>query len=896
MSLWRKLTYLLPWVRRAEDRDIEEELAALKEMAGAGELGNLALAAEDARATQSWLCAERLAQDVRYALRSMARQKAFTAVLVVSLALGIGANTAIFSFMDAILLRPLPVHDPDALVVMKWRAKSYTLASSGMSWSTGGSSFDEASGTLSSIFPYGALQMFDDADDVVSSAFGYFSATRLGITTAGETDAVKGQYVSGGYFAGIGVAPVAGRLIQSADDTAATAGVAALSERFSRRRFGEPETALGQTIRVNDKPFEVIGVAPSDFFGAEPGSIPDIYLPMRADTILEPRASAKYADQHFYWVEIMARLKPGISLEHARSALAPRFRQFVESTATTDAERRDLPVLEMQSGTRGLDTLRRRYARPIYVLGAMVGLILLVACANVANLLLSRATVRRREIAVRLGLGASRARVIRQLLTESVLLASLGGAAGVAVAWWGIGVMTALLSNGRDNFTLHAELNWAVLWLTLVLSVGTGLLFGLAPALQATRVDVAPVLKEARVSHAPHRRGLRLTHALVVTQVVFSLVLLVAAGLFGRTLSNLHAIELGFDRDNVLLFTIRPATIGYQGPALPALFENLRAELGRLPGVQNVSLSAGALPTGGGTMGPVAIAGAYAPPRPDGRPPAAVFGTVGPSFFSTMRIPVVGRDFTDRDGPNAPSVVVVNRRLAAAFNLEQPVGRTLTVGKQPYEIVGVVPDALTFSLKEERRPAVYFSYLQSARPAGQMTYEIRTAGAPLALAGSVRDVVRRVDARLAIHDLKTQAAHVDQAISSEVTLARLCLAFAVLALVIACVGLYGTVAFNVAHRTNEIGIRMTLGAQRPRIVWMILREVLVLTVLGLAIGSALALAGSRYVGSLLYGVEPTDPGALAIGIITLLACGLAAGLLPARRAATIDPMVAVRHE
>ena len=834
----------------------------------------------------------------------MRRQKAFTALVVASLALGIGANTAIFSFMESVLLRPLPVRDPDALVVMKWRAKGYALATSGMSWSTGGSSFDEATGTRSSIFPYAALNVFDDAGDIVDTTFGYFSATRLAVAANGETEPVKGLYVSGQYFNGMGIAPAAGRLIHAADDDPASAAVAVISDRLGLRRFGHPAAAVGQTIRINDKPFVVIGVTPPAFFGAEPGAIPDVYIPMRADAILESAASSrKYTDSGYFWVEIMARLKPGVSVAEAQAALAPRFHQFVQGLATTDEQRQDLPALVVQSGATGLDSLRRRYAQPIYILTAMVGLILLIACSNIASLLLSRAAARRREIAVRLSIGASRGRVVRQLLTESVVLASIGGALGVAIAWWGISVLTQLLANGRDNFTLHADLNWTVLGATLALSLLTGLLFGLAPALQAARVDVAPALKDVRAGAGSLRRS-RLTagQTLVVAQLVLSLVLLVAAGLFGRTLSKLHAIELGFDRDNVLLFAIRPSTIGYRGPELPTLFERLRGELGRLPGVQSVSLSTAPLPMGGGTMGPVALIDAPPPPsRPDGRGPTAVYATVGPAFFTTMRIPVGGRDFTGGDTAEAPKVAVVNRRLAAMFGIPNPIGRTLAidtlaVDTSRYEIVGVVDDALAFALKEEKRPIVYFSYLQLPRPPGQMTYQIRTAGRPLALAGAARQTVRDLDARLAIHDLETQAAHVDQAISTEITLARLCAAFAALALAIACVGLYGTVSFAVARRTHEIGIRMTLGAQRPRILWMVLRDVLVLTAVGLAVGLPLALAGSRYVRAFLYEIEPHDPAAIGIALAALAICGLMAGLVPARRASRIDPMAAVRHE
>ena len=921
MSLRRKLGYLLPWVRRREDRDMHEELTALKELAGPNELGNLTLIEEDSRGMLTWLWFERLGQDVRYAFRSMAHHKAFTLLVVVALALGIGANTAIYSFMDAILLRSLPVKDPDSLVIMKWRAKSYSLATSGMSWSTGGSSFDKPSGiTTSSIFPYAAVDVFRTSD-VVSKVFYYVSLSQIGMTAGDETESVKALHVSGDYFAGMGVDPIAGRLIQPPDDQIGAATVAVLSERYSRRHFGTPEAAVGQTVRLNDKPFVVIGVSASAFFGAEPGAIPDVFIPMRADSVLRqfPFGDAGYSDDHAYWLEVMARLKPGVSLAQAQAALAPRFQQFARASASTLSKERlpgsirslapadeaanDIPVLDVQPGGTGLDSLRRKYAEPVYILMAMVGVILLIACSNVASLLLSRALARRREIAVRLSIGAGRGRVIRQLLTESVLLASLGGALGVGFAWWGIRILTSLLSNGRENFTLHAELNWPVLLMTLAISVTTGLLFGLAPALQATRVDIVPALKDVRATHAPRRRfGVGLGSALVVAQIVLSLVLLVGAALFARTILNLHGIPLGFERENVLLFTTRPSAVGYKEANLLNLYRTIRQELSRLPGVKDVGLSTRPLPMGGGTTAPVGVVGAQTI-TPDPNMPSiyqqrarAALANVGPGFFRTMKIPVTGREFDDSDTVGRPKVAIVNRSFGRRFGVENLVGRTLVLGPDQFEVIGVADDALVFDLKEKPMAAVYLPYEQLERLPGGMVFELRTAGDPMALASAVRQVVRRIDSRIAVFDVKSEAAHIDQAISSEITLARLCAAFAVLALVIACVGLYGTVAFSVSRRTNEIGIRMALGARRVRIVWMVLREVFAMTFVGLLIGVPLALAGSRYVGSLLYGIEPTDPASIALATTALVICGLLAGLLPARRAVRVDPLAAVRHE
>ncbi|HEY3885045.1 MAG TPA: FtsX-like permease family protein, partial [Vicinamibacterales bacterium] len=483
------------------------------------------------------------------------------------------------------------------------------------------------------------------------------------------------------------------------------------------------------------------------------------------------------------------------------------------------------------------------------------------------------------------------------LLTESVLLSGIGGLLGIALAWWGIRVLTALLANGRENFTLHAALNGPVLLVTLVLTVLTGLVFGLAPAFQATRVDIAPALKDAGARDTPRPvRRLGLGWALVVAQMALSLLLLVGAGLFDRTLASLHDIPLGFNRDRVLLFTIEPSTVGYEGTSAIQLFEELRERFRQLPGASDVGLSGRPLPMGGGTSAEIHVLGAT---TPGSTPPHAVIAAVGPDFFKTMQIRIMtGREFTDGDDLAAPRVVVVNRQFAAAFGLENPIGRILTFhdGKVRYEIVGVVNNALTFSLKGGSRAAAYFPYLQGARAPGEMTYEIRTAGDPLDFAAPVRAIVRDIDSRLAIHDMKTQAEHIDQGISTEITLADLCSGFALLALIIACVGLYGTVAFNVSRRTTEIGIRTALGATGGRIIWMILRDVSLMGIGGLAIGVPLAVAGSRYVKSFLYGVTPNDPAAIAISVALLLAAGLVAGYAPARRAARIDSLSAIRSE
>jgi predicted permease len=496
-------------------------------------------------------------------------------------------------------------------------------------------------------------------------------------------------------------------------------------------------------------------------------------------------------------------------------------------------------------------------------------------------------------------MGASRFRVVRQLLTESVLLSSLGGALGVALAFRGIRFLTLLLGVGRDNFTLHAELNWHVLGVTFALSVFTGLLFGLAPAIRATRVDVMPGLKQSSAGTVsptarPTVARISPSQMLVAAQIALSLLLLVGAGLFGRTLSNLQSIELGFNRENVLLFTINPQAAGYERPALSRLYLELRDRLSQIPGVRAVSMSNRPLLSGFGGLAPVTAPGAT--PASETGPPSRVgLFSVGPGFFQTMQIPLVmGRELDERDGAGSPPVAVINQRLARTFGLGNPIDRTLILGEKAYRIVGVVGDALFLSVKEEHGPMLYLPSL--SRPPREATYEVRAAGNPLDHANTVREVVRQFDPRLAVSGLKTQAAHIDQAINQEITLARLCMVFAALALVMACAGLYGTVAYNVTRRTGEIGVRIALGAQRMQIAWLVLREVFALGIVGLGIGLPAALAGSRYLESFLFETEPNDPLVLAVAVTILLVAALTAGYVPARRAARIEPTRALRHE
>ena len=918
-SFFRKLSWLRR--RRSKEDELREELQFHLEeeteerqaqglsgeearRAARRELGNLSQVQENTRAAWGWVLVEQFIQDVRYAFRTMASNRLFTLLAILSLALGIGANTAIYSFMDAILLRSLPVSDPQSLVVFNWHAKPHARewVMHGMS---GRTYEDPDKGETGGIFPYPAFELFRKNDALFSSVFAHcqcYQVRSMNVAVQGQADLASGWNVSGDYFGGLRVPPAAGRLIIPDDDRPGAPAVAVVSYAFSQRRFGSAGNAAGQEIQIDNLPFTVVGVTPPEFFGVDSAASPDVYLPMHTNELRGAGHQfgfrpSDYFEKNDYWVDVLGRLRPGVSIVQAQSALAPAFHQWVESTATNDKERAILPELVLSPGAGGLDTVRRQYSKPLYVLLTLVALILTLACANVANLLLARASVRRREIALRLSVGAGRFRIVRQLLTESVLLASLGGALGLMFALWGIRFLTLLLANGRENFSLHAELNWHVLGVALVLSLLTGVLFGLAPALQSTRVDVMPALKETRATRQVFHR-LSLSRVLVVGQIAISLLLLVAAGLFVKTLANLESIELGFNRQNVLLFQIDARKAGHKDPEIESFYADLRRRLSAIPGVRSATLSEGSL-VGGESGLPIGVAGA--PPNGANR----IF-SVGPAFFATMQIPILaGRDFEERDRPGSPAVAVINQVFAKAnFQDRSPLGQHLILREpgegdrvgRDMEIVGIARNARYGGLTGNIPPVVYFPYDQGFPVPDQMMYALRTSGEPLRYVNAVRETVRQLDARVPVSDVRSQTEDIDQTINQQITFAELCSGLAVLALVIACVGLYGTVSYNVARRTPEIGIRMALGARSGRVVWLVLREVCGMAAVGLAIGLPLALASSKLVESFLFRMKPNDPLSLTIAVAILLSAALVAGLVPARRASRIDPLTALRHE
>jgi macrolide transport system ATP-binding/permease protein len=904
-ELFRRLQFFLH--RNRFEQELEEEmqhhLALQAGQRGSAEaarrqFGNVTLLKEESRAMWSWTVVDQVVQDIRYALRAMIASPLFTAMAVLSLALGIGANTAIYSFLDAILLRSLPVTRPKELVVLEWRSKEPPALIHGHS----GTRNRDTNGVVSPNYPFPAYESLRSESDVLSSLFAYATAWQVNLVAQKQAEVGNGQLVSGSFYRSLGVSPAVGRLIDDDDDRPGAAKVAVLSYRYWQTRYASDPSAVGQLIRVNDVPFTIVGVSAPEFFGVNPGGEHQVYLPLHAAPSLSPRPAEdetrRFFDRNFYWVEMMGRLRPGVTRKQAETVLAGKFRQYAASTASTAAEKKDPPELWLMDGAGGLDSLRRQYSQPLYVLMAMVSLILAISCANIANLLLARASARRREIAVRLSIGAGRMRLVRQLLTESVLLAVFGAALGLLVALWGIRSLTFLLATGVEDLTLHADLNLSVLVFTCALTLITGIVFGLAPALQATSVDVTPALKEttAGARSGPSRR-FSLGRVLLALQFALSLLLVIGAGLFVRTLSNLRSVELGFNQQNLLLFSVNARQAGYKDASLARFYGDLLQRFRTIPGVRDAGISQFSLVTGYWNSTQVAIPGAPASVGPKAE---TCILPVDAAYLSTMQIPVVlGAGFEERHIAS-PNVAVVNEEFVKKFlSGENPVGRRIVLGsaKRDVEIIGVARTARYNSIKEKTTPPlVYVPYTQDLAGLGGMFFQLRTAGDPLALTPAIRRIVHEANANAPVANLSTQTEQIDRMIRQERTFGQLCTSFAVLALTIACIGLYGSMAYMVARRTSEIGIRMALGAERRSIVAMVLREVFAFVLAGVAVGLALAWGITRFLESFLFGLKHNDPLVLSVAVASMAAAAILAGYAPARRASRIDPMMALRHE
>jgi predicted permease len=866
-----------------------------------------------------------LCADLRYGLRMLRKNPAFTTVVVLTLALGIGANTAIFSLIDAVMLRTLPVKQPEQLILLKWASQSQAGTMPRFLRSLSGDADQDEKGRFTSTsFSYPIVEEIRrGTPNLYSGVLAFAHADKLNLGVNGEAGLAVGEYVSGDYFSTLGVRPAIGRTITPADDAVGANPAVVISYEYWTRRLGRDPSLVGKAITVNGIPFTLAGVAAREFYGIQPGSAIDVWIPLRTQPLVVPARPdarngevSKFEDQRDWWVQIICRLKSGVSEQQVTAALDVTLQQNVSRIPSRPGSHgtiQEVPHAQLASASKGLDSLRAEFSRPLAVLMTVVGLVLLIACANVASLLLSRAAMRQREIAMRLTLGAGRQRLIRQLLTESVLLAVAGGVLGVALAYWASDLLLAFMSGGRNPVILHVSPNLHVLGFTVGISVLTGILFGLAPALRSIRLALAPALKEGGVNIAgqgSQSRGMRLGlgKTLVVAQVALSLLLLIVAGLFIRTLSNLQNENFGFNHRNLLLFAIDPTQAGYKGERLQSFYDELRRRIKAIPGVQSASMSSHSLINDGMGIDGISIQG-YTPKAGD-RCEACDVGTVGvhinsvgPQFFETFGIPLVlGRTIDERDGEAAPRVGVINSVLARRyFGRENPIGRRFGLGNSvkrgEIAIVGVVGDTRYNRVRAEPPPTVYIPCTQ--RPdalLSAMTFEVRTVGDPKGWIEAVRRTAQGLDRTLPLFNVKTQTEQIDQATFQERLFARLSSFFGLLALGLACVGLYGLMSSAVARRTNEIGIRMALGAPARQVLLMVLRETSWLAVIGIGTGLGAALMLTQFLHAMLFGLKPTDPFTLTGAALLLFAIAMLAGWIPARKASLIQPMQALRHE
>src|SRR5215831_5111954 len=866
------------------ERQIEEHLAKgmtpeEARYAALRAMGGVELRKEECRDMRRVRLIEDLIQDLRYGLRTLRKSPGFTAVAALSLALGIGANTAIFSLVDAVLLKMLPVKSPEQLVAI--------------------ASFDQR-GERSKIFSYPIFEQIRDRSQVFTGVLAAEDDTNsvemVGPEPGGRTEQAEVQLVSGEYFQVLGVNAVAGRLLTAADNQKPGAHpVATLSYSFWRRRFGGDVSVVGRNITLKGQPFTIIGVTPPGFFGESVGRAPDVWAPMMMMPQL--RQGQSYLDQsNVRWLRIIARLQPGVREEQAQAALNALLGQIKSEPG--DAGRWAGLIyakLGLIHGGQGLSEMLDRFSKQLRILMAVVGLALLIACANVANLLLARATTRQREVAIRLAIGAGRLRLVRQFLTESVLLAAIGGALGMLFAWWGSQQLLFMASGDATPIPIDVTPNARILSFTIAVSLLTALLFGLAPALAATRQDVNSALKMTALD----RPRLSLSRLLMIAQVALSLLLLTGAGLFVGTLRNLLALDLGFAAENVIQARIDPWASGYKQEQLADLYHRLLEKLNSAPGIRSVSMAGSGFRMGGSRSCCIWVEGYAHPPGEDRE-----VGTnnVTPGYFQTMGLPLLlGRDFTPQEALGNPGlfpkVAIINETMARHyFGTASPLGKRFGWGDPPkpiktdIEIIGVAGDAVYGNLRNKVRPLIYFP------GQGGQVLMARAAGTASPLLAMIRREIQAVDKSLEISSVTTIPQLRDQALIQERLMAKLSSFFGLLGLLLACIGLYGVMSYDVERRTREIGVRIAFGAQRRDVAGLVLRQTMLMAVIGVIVGLSAALATTRLITSLLYGLTPNDPLTIGLASLLLLAVAALAGYLPARRAARVDPMEALRHE
>jgi predicted permease len=861
--------------------------------------GNPTAIREETREMWGFPSLDTLAQDVRYGARLLRRSPTVTAASILSLAIGIGASAGVFSLADAMLLRWLPVRAPEQLLAFQWRSGPTTLYSS-----LSGSSWGDDTGEGSTSFPLEVLrQARMGARDAVD-VFGFADLTQVNLSINGLAELGEATTVSGNYFDVLGISPVQGRLLVDSDDRVAASPAAVISDSLWKRRFDGSPDAVGRTLVVNGVSFSVVGVVPASFHGTgEVGSSPDVYVPLASRGQL--RRGGDPNDPNFWWVLLMARVKADSDPGRVRGALDLILKQIVRAARPETADK-DLPRVEAFSGARGQRQVRDRTREPLKMMSIVVALVLLVACANVANLLLARGRARARELSMRIALGAPRRRVVRQLLTEGVVLAACGSAVGLLTARWIAGALLPAIDNGRDTLTITAGLSLRLVGFVAGLATVCVLLFALVPALRATDMSLRAGLHEAGRGSARSHRRRGLSATLVISQITLSMVLVATALLLVRSVRHLQQVDLGFDPRNVLTFNLNPGLNGY-APAqvfdtYSAILERLRAA----PGVKGATLSSQTLISNSANV--ILAARMDEPVLDPASPERAVFRTthrawrlgVDSQFFDTMGIRIErGRTFDNRDNATSQPVAVINYALARQlFKTDDVVGRRFRTesrsGPPSYEIVGVCRDAHYESLRNSTTPTMYVAHRQQGP--GSMTVEVRTAGDPGAFVATAHEIVRSVDRNLPMFRVQTQEQQIVASVSRERLFARLATWLGVVALLLSAIGLYALLAYTVTLRTGEIGIRMALGAGRSNVRWLIVRQSLLVAGCGVVLGVAASVAGTNLLESLLFNVEPRDLGTLALAVAVILVVALIAGYIPARRASRVDPLTALRAE
>lgn len=833
--------------------------------------------------TIAWL--DTWLQDIPYGFSQLLKSPVLLAVAVLSLALGIGANTAIFTLINAVILQLLPVRDAASLLLFSDGVEEGT-------WS------GDLTGEALSYPFYQDLRAHDDS-------FQSLCAFREGednviMHVAGESDTQSGyasvHLVSGNYFDVLGVRAAAGRLMRDSDDTPKSTPVAVMTYAVWKNRFHLDPGILGKTVVLNGTAFTVAGIADPSFFGERIRSSPDFWIPLSFQPRIMTRQGSLLDAMDSYWLNCLGRLRPGVTLEAAQAAVNARLHSFYLAQAgahpTADSRRKiDQAQIALKPGGSGISGLRYRYSKPLRVLMAVVALVLLIACANLATLLLARASARRQEFLCRLALGASPARVLRQVLTESMLLSLIGGLAGAAFAWWSVKALVALL---HFDPALRVQPDLTVLAFTLVLSIATGLLFGIVPGWKFSRLHPRP-RNAAPGSWRKHRFGS--TQVLIAVQIAFSLCVLIAAGLLVHSLIALEGQDLGFTRNHILLIRTDAQLAGYQPAEYAALYRDIEERIGQLPALQCAAIARFSPMSGYSSSGNFSIQGYRASTGKDMR----VWDLpVGPRFFEIYKIPfLLGRAINARDTATSTAVAVVNQTfLNKYFPRSNPLGQHMAHGdpfKAPgSEIVGVVADSKFFDLREAPEPMVFYPIAQEPSPSFELV--LRTAADPKNVAGEVRSALKQINNRLPILQQHTLDEQIESGLRQQTLITALCSIFGLLALLLASIGIYGTLAYSVAGRTAEIGTRMAIGAQRSQVVALVLSDLAFVLLGGLLLSVPFACGAVRWLESFLFGVTPLDPLALSTSVILIGGMVLLAGFLPARRAANIDPMRALRHE